>query len=255
MKKQPTKAPYLSVVIPAYNEEVNIRLGSLDKVLRYLEHVTFSWEVLIVDDGSSDATPKLLDEYVKGNKMVTIMHNAHKGKAGTVIAGMLAARGDIVLFSDLDQATPIREMEKILPWFSRGFDVVIGSRSGKREGAPVTRIIMARGFMMLRGAILGLRGIVDTQCGFKAFHREVARDIFGRLKLYGNLHEVSGSMVTAGFDIEVLYLAKKLGYSIKEVPVEWHYVETRRVSPLKDSLQGFIDILRIRLNALRGVYK
>lgn len=255
MKKQPTNIPYLSVVIPAYNEEVNIRLGSLDKVLRYLEKVAFSWEVLIVNDGSTDATPQLLDEYAKGNKAVTIIHNPHQGKAGTVITGMLAARGNIVLFSDLDQATPIREMEKMLPWFLKGSDVVIGSRSGKREGAPLTRIIMARGFMMLRSVILGLEGIVDTQCGFKAFRRQVARDIFGRLKLYGTRHEVSGSMVTAGFDIEMLFLARKLGYHIKEVPVEWHYVETRRVSPLKDSLQGLMDIIRIRANALRGAYK
>lgn len=245
----------LSVVIPAYNEETNIRLGALDKVLRYLDRARYSWEVIIVDDGSSDGTKKLLEEYRKSNKKVTVIHNPHQGKAGTVITGMLAARGAIVLFSDLDQATPISELAKVLPWFDQKFDVVIGSRSGRREGAPLTRIIMARGFMFLRSAILGLKGITDTQCGFKAFRREVAQDIFGRLKLYGNNKEVSGSMVTAGFDIETLFLARKLGYKIKEVPVEWHYVETRRVNPLKDSIQGFMDIIRIRLNAFRGMYK
>ncbi len=244
----------LSIVIPAYNEETNIRLGALDKVSRYLDQQTFSWEALIVDDGSGDGTPELLDAFAKANKRFSVIHNPHQGKAATVITGVMAAAGDIVLFTDLDQATPITELAQILPWFDRGFDVVIGSRSARRQGAPFTRRIMARGFMMIRGLILGLRGIVDTQCGFKAFRKGVARDIFQRLKLYGARHAASGSMVTAGFDIEVLFLAKKLGYKIREVPVEWHYVETRRVNPIVDSIQGFSDILKIRVNAWQGLY-
>ena len=244
----------LSVVIPAYNEETNIRLGALDKVSRYLEKQSYTWDAIIVDDGSSDATPELLDTFVKNNAGFTVMHNPHQGKAATVISGMMAARGTVVLFTDLDQATPIDELEHILPWTEKDYDVVIGSRNGRRTGAPLTRRVMARGFMILRGMILGLHGIVDTQCGFKAFKRNVAHDIFGRLKLYGNGHAVSGSMVTAGFDIEVLFLAKKLGYKIKEVPVDWHYVETRRVSPVMDSFQGLSDILKIRMNAWRGSY-
>lgn len=119
----------------------------------------------------------------------------------------------------------------------------------------MSRIIMARGFMLIRSIFLGLRGITDTQCGFKAFRKDVAKKIFQKLELYGTQHNVDGPMVTAGFDIEVLYLAKTLGFTIKEVPVEWHYVETRRVSPIKDSWQGFLDILHIRLNALQGKYR
>ncbi len=247
-------SPFLSVIIPSYNEETNIRLGSLDKVSRYLERQSFAWEALLVDDGSTDGSPKLLDAFAQANPGFTVYHNPHRGKAGTVISGMLKAKGSIVLFSDLDQATPISELEKVLPWFDRGFDVVIGSRNRRREGAPVSRVIMARGFMILRGLLLGLRGITDTQCGFKAFKRAVAKDIFSRLELYGNMHEVHGPMVTAGFDIEALFLAQKLGFKIKEVPVEWHYVETRRVSPIKDSAQGLVDILRIRINAWQGKY-
>lgn len=247
--------PYLSIVIPAYNEETNIRLGALDKVSRYMESRQYSWEVVLVDDGSSDGTSKLLEEYARATRGFRVIHNPHQGKAATVVTGSLAAKGDIVLFTDLDQATPIPEVEKILSWFDRGFDVVIGSRSSRREGAPMTRIAMARGFMMLRSIILGLHGILDTQCGFKAFRQEVAEEIFGRLKLYGESRVVQGSMVTAGFDLEVLFLAKKLGYRIKEVPVEWHYVETRRVNPIKDSWQGFMDIVKIRINAWRGVYR
>ncbi len=249
------KQIYLSVVIPAYNEETNIRLGALDKVAAYLREQGFTWEVVIVNDGSTDSTKKLLEEFTKKNRGFSFINNPHQGKAATVITGMLAAAGDIVLFSDLDQATPIAELEKVLPWFEKGFDVVIGSRNSRREGAPVLRRIMARGFMLLRSLLLGLRGIADTQCGFKAFRREVAHDIFGQLKLYGSQHQVVGSMVTAGFDIEVLYLAKNQGYRIAEVPVEWHYVETRRVNPFKDSWQGFMDILKIRFNAWRGIYK
>jgi len=246
---------YLSVVIPAYNEETNIRLGSLDKVLRYLEHQDYSWEVVVVNDGSTDETKKLLEEFVAANKGVRVIDNPHQGKAATVIAGIRAAKGTISVFSDLDQATPITQVEKLIPWVEKGYDVVIGSRSGRRQGAPFTRLVMARGFMILRGLILGLHGIQDTQCGFKMFRTEVALDIFSRLKLYGGGTGATGSMVTAGFDIEVLYVAKQRGYRIKEVPVEWHYVETRRVNPIRDSWQGFLDIVKIRLNALTGAYK
>lgn len=246
--------PYLSVVIPCFNEETNIRLGSLDKVTRFLERQQFTWEVLVVDDGSSDQSPRLLDGFARANTGFTILHNAHLGKAGTVIAGMLHAKGDIVLFSDLDQATPMTELPKLLPFFAKGFDVVIGSRDRERLGAPFSRVIMARGFMLLRSLILGLKGITDTQCGFKAFRREVSIKIFQKLALYDTTSKVDGPMVTAGFDIEVLFLAKKFGYSIKEVPVEWHYVETRRVNPIKDSIRGLIDIIHIRINAFRGRY-
>lgn len=244
----------LTVVIPAYNEETNIRLGALDKVTRFLEKQPYVWQAIVVNDGSEDATASLLAEFVKNNKSFSVINNPHQGKAASVIDGVLAATGKIVLFSDLDQATPIRELDKLLPWFDKGYDVVIGSRSRERQGAPILRLFMARGFMFLRTILLGLHGITDTQCGFKAFRQDVAKKIFGNLRLYGHRKQVSGAMVTAGFDIEVLYLAKQSGYKIKEVPVEWHYVETRRVNPFKDSVQGLSDIVKIRLNAWRGLY-
>jgi dolichyl-phosphate beta-glucosyltransferase len=248
------KKIHLSVVIPSYNEEKNIRVGAIDRVYRYLEKQNYEWEIIVVDDGSTDNSYKLLAEFAKTNKRVTVIKNPHQGKAATVITGMLAAQGEIALFSDLDQATPIKEVEKILPWFKDGFDVVIGSRNSNREGAPLLRVVMARGFMILRSMLLGLEGISDTQCGFKAFKTPVAQVLFSKLKLYGHGKLVTGSMVTAGFDIELLYIAKKFGYKIKEVPVEWHYVETRRVNPVKDSIQGLSDIISIRVNTLRGVY-
>jgi len=249
------KQPYITVVIPAYNEETNIRLGAFEKVARYLSSQAYSWEVIVVDDGSSDGTASLTSEFIEHNDRFFLVKNLHQGKAATVMTGMMKARGEIVLFSDLDQATPLKEIEKILPWFEKGFDVVIGSREGKRQGAPLLRRVMARGFMVLRTVFLGLKGISDTQCGFKAFRQKVARDIFQHLSLYGKQKTVSGAMVTAGFDIEVLFIAKVLGYAIKEIPVEWHYVETRRVNPIKDSWEGLMDIIHIRINAWKGVYR
>lgn len=250
-----TDTPFLSVVIPAYNEETNIRLGAFDKVLRYLEGQPYTWEVIVVDDGSTDNTARLVEEVSVKSSHFQLIKNPHQGKAATVMTGIMESKGTIVLFSDLDQATPLKEVEKILPWFEKGFDVVIGSRKSKREGAPLLRRVMARGFMFLRTVVLGLKGISDTQCGFKAFRREVAQNIFKHLSLYGKQKTVSGAMVTAGFDIEVLFLAKTLGYKIKEIPVEWHYVETRRVNPIKDSWEGLLDIVHIRINAWKGVYR
>jgi len=248
------KPIFLSVIIPAYNEETNIRLGALDKVVRYLENKTYEWEVILVDDGSTDNTVALASDALSRLPRFRMIKNSHQGKAATIITGMAEAKGTIVLFSDLDQATPLKEIEKLLPWFTKGYDVVIGSRQGKREGAPLLRRFMARGFMTLRTLFLGLTGISDTQCGFKAFKRDVAQKIFHHLFLYGHQQVVNGAMVTAGFDIEVLFVAKLLGYKIKEVPVEWHYVETRRVSAIKDSWEGLLDILRIRVNEWKGVY-
>lgn len=244
----------ISIVIPAYNEEKNIRLGALDKVSRYLEHNLSGWEVVFVDDGSTDGTAELLDEFVKSTSGFRVIHNQHQGKAATVITGMLTSRGELVLFSDLDQATPLKELEKLRPWIDKGYDIVIGSRSGRREGAPLTRRIMAIGFMFLRSLILGLSGISDTQCGFKLFTTEAAKRIISQLKLYKKQKLAAGSTVSAGFDIEMLFLGRKLGYKIKEVPVEWHYVETRRVNPLKDSWQGLADIFNIRFMDLSGGY-
>ena len=244
----------LSIVIPCYNEEQNIRLGALDKVALYFEKQTYSWEVLIVDDGSTDQSKGLLRKFVSKYPRFKLMENPHKGKAETVVSGMLAASGKEILFTDLDQATPIDQLEKLLPWFNKGYDIVIGSRKERRVGAPFSRRLMGPGFMFVRHLILGMGTIDDTQCGFKMFRREVARDIFSRLKVYANNKQVVGPRVTAGFDVEVLYIGMRLGYKIKEIPVEWHYVDTRRVSPFMDSFDALIDILRIKKNSLHGIY-
>lgn len=246
----------LSVVIPSYNEMANLQKGILHKVKNYLEKQKYNYEVIIVDDGSNDGSKEFVNKFAKDNKSFRVIENSHSGKAGAVTTGMLAAKGDYALFCDMDQATPIEEIEKMLPQIRKGFDVVIGSRSGRRKGAPFTRKIMAQGMMTLRTIIVGIPGIVDTQCGFKLFTKEASQDIFTKIKeVHHGFKKIRGSSVTAGFDIELLYVAEKKGYKIKEIPVQWLYVETRRVSPIKDSLDGVNDLIRIRRNIFSGVYK
>ena len=249
------KVSHLSVVIPCYNEEQNIRFGALEKVNNYLQKQTLSWEVLIVDDGSQDATAELVRKYIKNKPKFKLIERVHQGKARTVVTGVLRAQGEYVLFSDLDGATPLSEIEKFLPYFKNGYDVVIGSRNRKREGAPFFRSLMGPGFAFIRSSLVGLSDINDTQCGFKAFKNDVARMLVKKLKLYGGDKEIKGSNVTAGFDVELLFIAKKLGFKIKEVLVKWHYVETRRVNPVRDSWNGLKDIMRIKLFDLQGKYR
>lgn len=245
----------ISVVIPSYNEMANLQKGTLEKVKSYLEKQKYEYEVIVVDDGSNDGSREFVENFVKQNKKFRLIKNGHTGKAGAVTAGMLAGKGDYILFTDMDQATPIEEIEKVLPFIKDGFDVVIGSRN-RRKGAPLSRRVMSKGAIVLRSLIVGLPLIKDTQCGFKIFTKEAAKDIFSQIKkIHHGFKEIKGSAVTAGFDVELLYLAIKKGYKIKEVPVYWLYVETRRVNPLNDSIQGVLDMLSIRKNIIKGIYK
>jgi len=248
-----SNSPYLSVVIPAYNEADNIKKGVLGDVRTYLTKQKFTWEVLVVDDESTDDTLKLARNYSQKNKDFRVSAQTHRGKGGTVIAGMLEAKGQVVLFTDMDQATPISEFDKFIPKFKKGADVVIGVRAG-REGAPLIRKAMAYGFSLLRSIILRLP-YSDTQCGFKAFKQDASKEIFKRLKVFSEEQKVKGAAVTAGFDLEVLYVARKLGLTVAEVPVTWHHQETKRVNPLRDAWQGLRDLLKVRINAFEGKYR
>ena len=250
------KKIFLSVVIPSYDEMANLQKGVLDKVEHFLSKKRYSYEVIIVDDGSTDGSVEFVKQFIQDNLNFRLIENPHLGKAGAVTAGILNSKGDYVLFSDMDQGTPIEEVDKLLPYFDEGYDIVIGSRKSQRKGAPWTRILMAKGMIFLRTLLVNIYGISDTQCGFKMFKREVAQKLFKKInELHNNFKTVSGSNVSAGFDVELLYLAQNLRYKIKEVPVNWLYVETRRVSPIKDSIEGFMDLMRIKLKAYRGEYK
>lgn len=250
---------FLSVVIPSYDEMANLQKGVLDKVEHFLSKKKYTYEVIIVDDGSTDGSVEFVKQFVKDNPCFKLIENPHLGKAGAVTSGVLKAKGQYVLFADMDQATPIEEVDKLLPYFdppAGGFDIVIGSRNSKRKGAPWSRILMARGMMVLRTLIVGIKGISDTQCGFKMFRHEVADRLFSKVNdLHKGFQKAVGSSVDAGFDVELLYLSQKMKYKIKEVPVTWLYVETRRVNPIKDSIEGLLDLVRIKINDIKGVYK
>jgi glycosyltransferase involved in cell wall biosynthesis len=247
---------YLSVIIPSYNEMANLQKGTLDKVKSYLDKQKYEYEVIVVDDGSTDRSREFVRKFAQANKSFRLFENNHTGKAGAVTAGMLSAKGEYVLFTDMDQATPIEEVEKILPFFEKGYDVVIGSRSSEKNGSPLARVIMHEGMIFLRKTVVGLGEIHDTQCGFKAFRREAAQEIFSKVKkIHNGFKSITGSAVTAGFDVELLLLAEQKHYKIKEVPVYWLYVETRRVSPVKDSINGLTDLFRIRYNNQKGEYR
>ncbi len=245
------KSPYLSVVIPAYKEVDNLKRGVLDDVAAYLKKQKYTWEVLVVEDGSPDKTAEVAAKEIKKLANFRLLREPHRGKGGTVIAGVLAAKGEVVLFTDMDQATPITETEKILSQIENGYDVAIGSRSG-RKGEPFSRKIMAYGFMILRTVILRLP-YKDTQCGFKAFKHDAARKIFGSMKLFSEKQQSTG--VTAGFDLELLYIARKKKLKVAEVPVYWEHVGSVRVNPIEDSILGFKSLLQVRLNAILGKYE
>lgn len=262
----------LSVVIPSYDEMANLQKGVLDKVKAFLDKEKFPYEVIVVDDGSKDGSADFIKEFAQDNKEFILVQNPHMGKGGAVTTGMLKAKGKYVLFTDMDQATPIQEIDTLLPFFDeamsarlaeapakragrQGYDIVIGSRNSERKGAPLSRKFISVGSIVLRKLIVGLSDISDTQCGFKMFTNESAKKLFHRMnELHHGFKEISGSAVTSGFDVELLYIAEKMGYKIKEVPVKWLYVETRRVNPVFDSIEGLMDLLRIRKNAIKGIY-
>ncbi len=250
-----TPQPLVSTVIPAYNEARRLP-QTLARVDAYFQSQAYASEILVVDDGSSDDTARAVELFMQEHPRVKLIRNDHRGKGYTVRTGMLAARGHIVLFSDADLSTPIEELEKLMPWFERGYDIVIGSREGlgaQRIKEPFYRHIMGRVFNLIVQT-LTVRGIQDTQCGFKAFRDEVARDVFARMQLYGdNAKPVRGGMVTA-FDVEVLFIGHKSGYRIKEVPVQWRYGAETKVNPWKDSFRNFRDVLMVRWNDARGLY-
>ncbi len=249
------KSPYLSVVIPAYNEAARLPI-TLQQIVTYLETQPYPADVLVVDDGSSDDTVAVAEEIAAQHPIVSVIKNDHRGKGYTVRTGMLAGTGKFILFSDADLAVPIEETAKLLPHLENGYEVVIGSREGQgaeRIDEPWHRHFMGRVFNFFIH-LIALRGIQDTQCGFKAFSRTAAQTLFNSVRLYGENAGLLTEAAVTGFDVEVLFLAVKFGYRIKEVPVKWIYGEETKVNPLKDSWRNLKDIIAVRLNDLTGKY-
>ncbi|OGK62044.1 hypothetical protein A2334_04195 [Candidatus Roizmanbacteria bacterium RIFOXYB2_FULL_38_10] len=246
----------ISLIVPCYNEEINIQKGVLDRIGNFTHHDKRFIEVLIVDDGSSDNTKKLIkNEYLSEFPKFHLIENAHQGKAQALITGIKKTKGDIVMFTDIDLATPIEESKKMIEALQNGFDIAIGSRNTHRAGAPILRKLMAVGFIFIRNLMIGLKDIKDTQCGFKTFNRKAALHILSKLKVFNNHQQsIKGSSVKAGFDLEFLFLANKLGYKIKEIPVTWKHVETKNVNFLKDFFETMKDILAMKYYDLTKKY-
>ena len=248
----------VSIIIPCYNEEANLQKGVLDKVGNFVEENPQIKEVIIVDDGSEDKTAQIIkSQYLPKFKKFKYVKIPHQGKASAVITGIQKAKSEFVLFTDMDLATPIEESKKLIQAIKEGWHIAIGSRDKKRKGAPITRKIMAIGFILIRNFLLNLGKIKDTQCGFKAFKRETALKIISHMKVFHpkTKRKTKGASVTAGFDLEFLFVAKLLGYKIKEIPVEWRHVETRNVNVFKDTIETLRDILKIKWYQIRNQYK
>jgi len=249
------KKPYLSLIIPCYNEEANLKRGVLQDVANYLKKQNYSFEVIISDDGSQDQSRVLIKKFIKNNPRFKLIENPHQGKSFTIRAGIKKAKGEIVVFADMDQSTPINQIEKILPYFKKGFDVVIGSRGEKRLGFSWFRQLASNIFRFIRKAII-LGEIDDTQCGFKAFKNKVAQDLFSRLLIFKKSKKVKGWRVGA-FDVELLFIAQKRGYKIAEVPVKWQdkdVAQGKQRQFLKESYLMLKEIFRVKLNDLKGAY-
>ena len=245
----------ISLIIPCYNEETNIQKGVLDKIGNYTARDKRFSEVIIVDDGSNDSSKAVIkNKYLKTFPKFKLIENSHQGKAFAVLTGIKEAKGDYVIFTDIDLATPIDEADKLITKIKDGGQIVIGSRNNSRQGAPLMRKVMAKGFIVIRNIFIGLKGVKDTQCGFKLFERKPAQKIIDRLQVFHNKRIAKNSSVSAGFDIEFLFIAKKLGYKIIEVPVIWRHVETKNVNFIRDSLEALKDIFRIKLLDLKGKY-
>ena len=242
-----TPNPSLSVIIPTFNEEANIRRTG-DAVLAWLRASKSEWELLLVDDGSADATLAIERELAAAEPRIRVLPcSPNRGKGHVVREGMLAATGDIRLFLDADCSTPIEELSKLLPHLDLGFDLAIGTRrtpdalvQGK---PPAHRHILGEAYVKLASWLLGTH-VTDFNCGFKAFRAEPAERLF-RLARRNDW----------SFDAEVIALAERLGYHIKEVPVRWAHVQaTSKVKPLSDGLRSLFALLAIRRDLRRDRY-
>lgn len=227
---------YLSIIIPAYNEEKRV-YATLTRAINYLSNKNYAYEIIVVDDGSTDGTPDIIKTIIN-DKVVIIRNPVNQGKGSSVRRGVLASCGEIILFSDADLSADIAEMDKLLPWLNKGYDVVIGSRAaadstiGLRQ--PWHRVLMGKTFNLLVRAFI-LKGFRDTQCGFKCFKRDAAMKIF-------NLQRLSGF----AFDVETLFIADRLGFKIKEAGVVWKNSPESKVHLVKGSLSMLLDLFKIR---------
>jgi dolichyl-phosphate beta-glucosyltransferase len=233
--------PYLSVVIPAFNEEE--RIGStLKQVCEYLSRQSYTWEIVLVDDGSKDQTVAVARTIMTGQPLRIVTHERNQGKGAAIKHGIVAAQGELRLFSDADLSTPIDELSRLLQPLGEGYDIAIGSRGLKESRLERRqawyRELMGRVFnLLVRLLVLG--GIKDTQCGFKLFTAQAAQALFPLQTMQGY-----------AFDVEILLRARQKGYKIKEVPVRWINSPASKIHPLLDSARMLLDLVKLRLGLL-----
>ncbi len=238
-----TKRPFLSVILPLYNEEKRIK--NVNRIIKFLSTKSFSWELILVNDGSTDGTGKALKKFSHPN-IKSVSSAINQGKGHAVKQGMLAASGRYRLFMDVDLSTPIGELDKFLPSLEK-FAVLIGTRKG--SGAKVVvhqpwlRENLGKGFTLLSQLFLGVP-VSDFTCGFKVFSAPCAKEVFQRSRIN-----------RWGFDSEVLFLCHKYGFSIKEIPVTWKDDVRTRVKFPQDIVRSLTELLTIRWNSIRGVYQ
>jgi len=243
-KNQPISgSPLISVVIPAYNESERI-IPTIGAMASYCSGLSVPWELIIADDGSKDDTVKIVKDMKLANVRVLVAER-NGGKGSAVQRGVLASKGQYILFADADNSTPIEELEKLLAKMDEGYDLVIGSRAaaGAQEPkrSPLRRLLSGG----LRWIVQNISriGVQDTQCGFKLFRREAAMRLYAAQTLMG-----------FSFDLEILYLAGKYGYRIAEQPVQWVDAPGSKVDTTKEAQRFLRDLVRIKMNDLRGVY-
>ncbi len=240
--------PYISVIIPCYNEEKNLEAGVLDEVNDYLIQQAYAWEVVIVNDEATDNSRALIEQFIADKPRFSLVDIPHGGKPAAA------------LFTDMDQSTPIFELGNLLPWAEQGYEVVIGSRGFTREGFSIIRKLGSVVFRTVRQLFL-LRDIGDTQCGFKLCTREAALRAFPHLQFFKQAERPSGWKVTA-YDVELLYLWEKCGYRIKEVTVTWRNRDRSDTKSQQSDLKRYIDesldmakqVARIKTNQRKGFY-
>lgn len=234
---------HLSVVVPAFNEEQRIQ-RTLERLAEYYDAQDYGYDVCVVSDGSTDQTDEIVRRFAQAHPLFKLERvEPNQGKGAAVRHGMLGASGDYVLFCDADLATPQEETEKLLPRVIAGADVAIGSRplrdSRLEIRQPWYREMLGRTF---NGVVqmLAIRGIADTQCGFKVFRREASQEVFRRCRLNG-----------FSFDLEALMIARDLGYRIEEIPIRWMHQEGSKVRVLRDGTQMVLDLIKLRVKGKR----
>lgn len=239
-----SEKPYLSIVIPAHNEERRLP-PSLTKIADFLEKQPYTAEVIVVENGSTDRTVDVVKTFAEQHPQFRLLEVDTRGKGLAVKAGMLVATGDYRFICDADLSMPIEEVTKFLPSERPGYDVLIGTREGegaKRIGEPEYRHLMGRIFNFIV-KVSAVPDFEDTQCGFKMFTAQAADDLFNVQQMHG-----------IGFDVELIYVAKRRGYKIADVPITWYYDPDSRMRLVRDSLYILIEIWQIRQNWRKGIY-